>query len=173
MNLISYRHTAGIVFSFLAAVALGGSSFLKNKNNMIIWQAAYNALNACANFLLGGYTGVLTNCMSIFRNTLILKKKYNLFWMFALIGANIFIGLIINNRGPVGILALAATTQYTSFLLFMKTAQGVRIALVINMIMWSIYDMMIGSWPMAVMEVVITAVTLVNMYRLRDHSDDT
>lgn len=165
-SLISF-HTIGLIFSFLAAVALGASSFLKKKDNMIVLQATYNALNASANFFLGSYTGVLTNCMSIFRNTLILRKKYNVYWMSALIAINIFIGLVINNRGPIGILALAATTQYTSFLLFMKSAQGVRVALIINMILWCIYDICIGSYPMAVMDAVIVVTTCVNVYRFR------
>ncbi len=160
-------HVIGTIFSFLAAITLGASSFLKKKDKMILLQAAYNALNASANFFLGSYTGILTNCMSIFRNFLILKEKYNAVWMSILIAANIYIGLMINNRGWIGIIALVATTQYTSFLLFMKTPQRIRIALVINMILWSSYDFLIGSYPMSVMEVVIVIVTSVNIYRNR------
>lgn len=60
----------GEVFSLLAALCLAYSTFGNKKNKMMLWQAINAIFYGLSNLFLGAYSAVVTNILTLARNTL-------------------------------------------------------------------------------------------------------
>lgn len=157
----------GEIFSLVAALLLAYSTFSKDKDKMIgkqIWHAVYCALS---NFCLGAYSGLSTNILTGVRNYLTVKGWFNLPILIIYSVLNVGIGYMVNTKGLIGLLPAIAGVEYAIFLYKTKSAQVMRYALIINLLMWVVYDFMVMSYPMFVMDIIIIIVTAINAIRFR------
>ena len=51
-----------------------------------------------------------------------------------------FCGLVLNNRGWIGLLPITASISYTIIMYKAKSIQHMQIAVIINMIQWAIFS---------------------------------
>ena len=159
----------GEFFSLIAALILAYSTFSQKKSRMILWQAL-NAIVCCiSDFLLGGYSAVVTNIFSFLRNILVVKnkfdKKYTIITCILMIG----VGVFFNNRGWIGLFSIIASVQYTICMYLLKSAQHMRYALAVNLLFWTIFDFAIKSYPLFIMDIAIIVVTVINIIRYRNN----
>ena len=157
----------GEISSFLAATCLAKSTFGRTKKDIVKWQVVEQTFCLISNLSLGGYSGVIVNIVSLVRNILSIKGKFkkNLVLPFLLI--IIIFGIIFNNHGWIGLIPLIATIEYTIVLGFYKKSQNVRLALAINSTLWAIYDFVIMSYPIFIMDLVVATLALANYIRYR------
>lgn len=149
----------------LAALCLAYSTFGNKKNKMMFWQAINAVFYGLSNLFLGAYSAVVTNILTLFRNTLQVKDKLNKTLTIIICLLMIAVGLIFNNLGWVGLLPILASVSYTICVYTLKSAQQMRIALIVNLLQWAIIDFIVKSYPMFVMDIIIITVTFVNVLR--------
>lgn len=157
----------GEIFSLVAAVLLAYSTFSKDKNKMIgkqIWHAVYCALS---NFCLGAYSGLSTNILTGIRNYLTVKGWFNMPVLIIYSILNVGIGYAVNTKGLIGLLPAIAGVEYAIFLYKTKSAQVMRYALILNLLMWVVYDFIVMSYPMFIMDIIIIIVTTINAIRFK------
>ena len=75
------------------------------------------------------------------------------------------VGIIANNKEWLGLLPILASITYTICVYILKSAQQMRIALVVNLIQLMIFDFLVKSYPMFIMDMIIISVTLINIIR--------
>lgn len=157
----------GEIFSLLAALCLAYSTFGNKKNKMMLWQAINAVFYGLSNLFLGAYSAVVTNILTLARNTLQVKNRLsrNLTIIICLLMA--VAGVIFNNLGWLGLLPIVASVSYTICVYVLKSAQQMRIALIINLLQWMIVDFAVKSYPMLVMDIIIIIVTFFNVVRYR------
>lgn len=155
----------GELFSLLAALCLAYSTFSTKKNKMIWWQAINAIFYGLSNLFLGAYSAVVTNVLTLFRNTLEVKNKLNRNFTSVICLLMAIVGLLANNRELLGILPILASITYTICVYVLKSAQQMRIALVVNLIQWMIFDFLVKSYPMFIMDMIIISITLINIIR--------
>lgn len=160
----------GEIFSLLAALCLAYSTFSNKKNKMMLWQAINSVFYGLSNLFLGAYSAVVTNILSLFRNTLQVKNKLSRNLTIIICLLMTVVGLIFNNMGWIGLLPIVASVSYTICVYVLKSAQQMRIALVINLLQWMVVDFIVKSYPMFVMDIIIISVTLVNVVRYKKGS---
>ena len=78
------------------------------------------------------------------------------------------IGVCFNNNGLLGLLPIIASVSYTICIYVLKSAQKMRVALVINLIQWLFFDFFIKAYPMFVMDLIIIIITLINIFRYKE-----
>ncbi|MBO6280894.1 MAG: YgjV family protein [Alphaproteobacteria bacterium] len=150
----------GNIFSFLAAVCLAVSVVRKDKKGLIGWQIFDTLCGALSNWFLQSYAAMTISIMCVLRNLLAYYGKLGKFLTVLLLILGTMIGLYTNNRGLIGWLPVAASAEYTVCMYILKSAQGMRYALITNLLMWLIHDVYICSYPMAVMDVVLCLWTI-------------
>lgn len=129
-------------------------------------QQAINAIfYGLSNLFLGAYSAVVTNVLTLFRNTLEVKNKLNRNFTSVICLLMAIVGLLANNRELLGILPILASITYTICVYVLKSAQQMRIALVVNLIQWMIFDFLVKSYPMFIMDMIIISITLINIIR--------
>lgn len=114
---------------------------------------------------MGAYSAVVTNVLTLFRNTLEVKNKLNRNFTSVICLLMAIVGLLANNRELLGILPILASITYTICVYVLKSAQQMRIALVVNLIQWMIFDFLVKSYPMFIMDMIIISITLINIIR--------
>ena len=157
----------GNFFSLLAATCLVISVIKKNKNDLVLWQLRAIIFSVFSCFALKAFAALITCITDLIRNTLAWKNKLTFRLTILLVALSIVIGLIINNLGFIGLLAIVASASYTIFMYTTKNEQQMRWALVLNQSLWVIHNLYIMAFPSVITEITITAWTLLQIYKNR------
>lgn len=158
----------GNIFSLLAAICIGVSVIKKNKIDLIGWQVFDVLFCVLSSFVLASYAAATTNTVALIRNVLAYKNRLtkNLTWVLTLLC--VIVGLWANNRGVIGLLPIIASGSYTVLMYITKDEQQMRWALVSNLILWLVHDAYIQSYPLAVMDFVLSVWTAMHIYKNRN-----
>ena len=152
------------IFSFVWAILLGISTFSKKRNKMLSIQTGDCVFNSLACLFAGSYAGFTTNIISGIRNMLNIKNKMTK-WLLIIITILILLIWIISNQSwIIWLLPPIASVQYTLWSSTTKSAQRIRIWLVINLIIWLIHDIYMKIYPSATMDLIISIVTIINIF---------
>jgi len=155
----------GNVFSFIAAFCLFVSVFKKTTKDLLLWQVAEVVFCILSNVALITYSALTTNSIALVRDILAYKNKLTRNITFVLLFLCVSVGFFANNRGVIGIFPMAASFVYTVFLYETRNEQQIRFALIINLMLWFVHDFYVGAYPSAVMDVGLSAWTLINILR--------
>jgi hypothetical protein len=143
------------IFSFFGACFLILSAMSKNKNNVYKMQLFDCCSNLTANILLQGWSGATTTGVAVIRNLVSMKGKMKLWIQALLCFLLIFFGLLFNNRGPLGLLPIMASVEFT---IVGNSAKAsfvmVKLSLLANLVMWCIYNWIIGAYPMFIADII-------------------
>ena len=153
------------IFSLLGCSCIAISTFSKQKKSMFILQAGTSIFNGIANAIIGSPTGIITNTISLIRNILAAKEKWNKWTASVCAITCIIIGLISNQKGLIGLLPVIATSSYCVVLLFCKNAQHIRYALFYTNVLWSIYNFAVGLYIAGIMTSILVIFSIVNIIR--------
>lgn len=155
------------IFSGLGALLLAYSTFSKDKERMLWIQVGDCTCCVLRNAFIGSMSAVSTNFICTIRNILNAKGKLSqgITYIFAIL---IFLtGVIVNNKGLIGILPPIASVEYTIWSSRCKTSQSLRYALLVNLCLWFMHDSVVKLYPSMVMDIIISGVTLVNILKYR------
>ena len=162
----------GEVFSVLAALTLAYSTF-SNKKNKMMWLQAINAVfYGLSNLFLGGYSAVVTNVLTFLRNVLVAKDRLDGKTTAIICILMVIVGVYFNNMAWRGLLPVIASVQYTLCVYILKSAQHMRIALVVNLLQWVVFDFSVKAYPMFALDIIITVIALINFLRFRNRGEE-
>ena len=140
----------GNLFSLLSAICIAVSVIKKEKKTAILWQLWNIVFSIFACIALQAYAALVVCTIVLIRNYLACKDKLNDRITFVLVVLCIIVGLIINNLGIIGLLAIVASSSYTFFMYISKDEQQLRWALLSNLILWLIHDSYIQAYPASI-----------------------
>ena len=141
------------------------SVFKKTTKSLLLWQITEVMFCILSNIALVTYSTLTTNLIALIRDTLAYKNKLGKIATFILMVLCIIFGLMANNRGFIGFFPIVASLVYTLFLYATKNEQQIRFALIINLMLWFVHDFCVGAYPSAVMDVGLSAWTLLNIFK--------
>ena len=162
----------GEIFSLLAALTLAYSTFSNKKNKMIWWQAINTIFYGLSNLFLGCYSAAVINILALSRNALVVKNKLDKKFTIIICILIIIVGAFFNNKGWLGLLPIILSIQYTICVYAIKSAQHMRIALIINLLLGMIFDFLIKAYPMFALDIIIIIGTLINCIRFRNCDEE-
>lgn len=136
----------GHILSAVSFAALAASLFARDTRRLFLLQAADSFLGSLANLCFGGLSGATTNGIATARNLLKAHGRFvgPIVWVTLI--AQIALGVLVNNRGLLGLLPVAATVEYTLAVALTDGMRAVKLALLVNILMWAAYAVLIGDW---------------------------
>ena len=132
---------------------------------MIYIQIFSAIANFISNIFLFSYSGAITNFFTILRNYISYKGKNSFILTISICILLTILGMIFNNQGIIGVLPILATLEYTICIYKVKKVNNMLISAFFNVLLWSIYDFYIMSYPMFVMDVVTALVSIHNYFK--------
>lgn len=160
----------GNVMSLISAVFLGTSTFQKSKNNVLKFQILDGTFNVLSNLFLGGFSGCVVGTICIVRNLLVVSKKIGKFTGTLIIVTIVTLGLLFNNRGLIGCLPIVAGIQYSLTVMIAEETKTIKRSLILNLILWCVYNLYLLSIPLFLMQLVLLAVAVINL--VKDYRQD-
>ena len=140
-----YLILIGNALAFIGAILMVAIGFLKKRNQILITQSIQFSIMGAANIILGGITGGLANFVSIVRNIICIKFEFKIYLKIIFTGLLVFLCLLTNNSGWLGILPLLSAVIYTWFL-DVKNETQLKIILITTQIFWVVYDISIHNY---------------------------
>ena len=161
----------GQIFGWLSAL-LTFISYQCKKHRTLIIVNTLASLSLCVSyFFLDAYSGMVLNCISLIRNTIIYKKDWKIFsysfWPYVLAGMMGIAG-ILSWQGPISLLIVSALTINALFMAF-PNVQNLRKSILLTSPMVIIYNAYYGVWGGVVNEMIAICSAVIGLYRYREN----
>ena len=135
------------ILTFVGESKLFVASSRKNKKDILIFQIICMGLTSISSFLLKGYSGVVMGVLGILRNILSIKNIGSRLISYLFIGSAIVFGILFNNNGLLGLLAIMANVSQSLFILSRTaTTKQIRLACSFSSLCWTIYNFAIKGY---------------------------
>ncbi len=135
------------ILTFVGESALFVASTRKNKRDILIFQIVCMALASVSSFLLKGYSGVVMGVLGILRNILSINNIGSTLISYLFIASAVVFGIVFNNNGALGLLAISANVSQSLFILSRKaTVKQIRLACSFASLCWTIYNFAIRGY---------------------------
>ena len=158
----------GNALCLIASLILISIGLIKTKKNILIAQCFQCLFFALGNFALGGYTGAISNTVTIIRNLYSFKFPFNLPAKIVFIAFQLIFGYKVNTLGAIGFLPIIAGAVFTWFL-DTKSDKVMKIVVVSTTVLFTIYDFRILNISGFVFDLISFVTNGIGMYRiLRD-----
>ena len=136
----------GHILSAVSFAALAASLFARDTHRLFLLQAADSFLGALSNLCFGGFSGASTNAIAAARNLLKANGRFTGSVVWVTLVAQVAFSVLVNNRRLLGLLPVAATVEYTLAVAIADGVRAVKLALLVNLLMWATYGALIGDW---------------------------
>ena len=156
--------------SLLATLSNMFASTRKTGRGVLMVQSVGQAFYfACALFLKAP-SGAVQNAVSIVRNFVAMGKKQSSKWVeWSLIAAAVVLGVVFNNRGIAGWLPIVGNLEYSlAVFRFHDNERMLKAALVVSLMIFVVFNLIIGNYVGAVADTVVAVTTVANLWRTRE-----
>ena len=156
----------GNLLSAAAAVFMAAANWSDKKTTSFRYQCLQCLILAAASVFFGSYAGVTTLLLCAGRNYLIAVDRYTgrLCVIFMILTG--LAGVLVNNRGFIGLLPVAATVIYCAGSYLARRIMAVKVNILFNQIAWLIYEASVMDIVSAITDAVTLVILLISMVRL-------
>lgn len=162
MNLLIVGNIVALIGSVVMVIA----SYVKESKKTIFLQTIQMLLFVLSNLVLKGIPGVVINLLSCVRNILAYKGLLSKMTIASLLLIIIGCTVLFNNLGIIGYVPLVGTIIFTIFINSKKTVVF-KMALLISVFMWLIYDIYIKSYTSAIFDFGTIVAGIISLIRLK------
>ena len=158
------------------ALALGAAFFtvlasaVKTRKLIFRIQFIEELFLVTASFFFCSYSGVVVFGMGAWRSLLASFEKFTFKMSIIFVMVICSLGLLLNNRGWVGVLPVALAVAYVLQSALVREVKLLKLCMIINMIGFATYDWMISDYVSFVVDVVSIAVIIYSMRKLLKQS---
>lgn len=160
------RLIIGNIFGLLCGLFCVLSTFGKTRKDIMKMQCLDCTSGIISCIVLKGYSGAITQSISLVRNILVYKEKTNKIIQYTLIILMITIGLWVNTRGIIGLLPIIASIEYTLIITKTTNTRLINVSLVLNNLLWIIYDFIIQNYMNCITSALIIISSIINIIKI-------
>ena len=156
----------GNICSLCAMVTDSFSGTRKKHSQILGIQMISQVFYGAGSIILKGYSSTAQNIVAILRNLAAIKetKSKLIEWLLIILG--VVLGAVFNNRGLLGWLPIIANLEYSvSVFRFRDNEKGLKIAFIINMLMYSVCSFIILNYVGAAANIFVAVTTAVSLFR--------
>ena len=156
----------GNVCSLCAMVSDSVSGTRKKRSEILAIQMLSQVFYGVGTIILKGYSSTAQNVVALLRNLAAMKnvKSKAVEWTLILLG--VVLGIVFNNRGLIGWLPVVANLEYSvAFFRFKDRERSLKIAFILNMLMYVVFSLAIMNYVGVVANVVVAVTTAISLVR--------
>ena len=162
----------GNIFSLCAMASDAFSGTRKKHEQIMAVQIVSQFFYAASSIALKGYSSTVQNVVAVFRNLAAMKNVKSKALEWSLILAGVVLGIAFNNRGLLGLLPVIANLEYSvAVFKFKDNEQALKLAFIINMVMYAVFSLAIMNYVGTVSCGVIALTTAVSLIRAKNETN--
>jgi Bacterial inner membrane protein. len=155
----------GNLISFAAACFTLLSAWSRDRRRIYLYQAGQCLLLAVANIFFASVSGVTTYVLCTLRNLLLAYDRFTPRLCCGFVALVTALGLWANNRGLIGLLPVLTTAVYTVVCLRARRTKAIKLNIIVNLLLWAVYDFFILDYVSCVVDSVSAAAALLSLFR--------
>ena len=156
----------GNICSLCAMVSDSVSGTRKKNSEILGIQILSQFFYGIGTIILKGYSSTAQNAVAVLRNLAAIKKVKSKAIEWGLILLGVALGVIFNNRGLLGWLPILANLEYSVAVFRSKDNERLlKYALIANMLMYSVFSIMIRNYVGFIANIVVAVTTAVSLIR--------
>ena len=156
----------GNVCSLCAMVTDSISGTRRKHSQILAVQMLSQVFYGAGSIILRGYSSTVQNAVAILRNLAAMKNVRNRIVEWTLILLGVVLGVAFNNRGWIGWLPIVANLEYSiAVFRFTDNERGLKLAFLINMLMYSAFSVVIMNYIGAIANIVVAVTTAISLLR--------
>ena len=157
----------GNLFSLCAMISDSISGTRKKHREIMAVQIISQFFYAASSIVLKGYSSTAQNVVAVFRNFAAMKNIRSKALEWSLILAGVVLGIVFNNRGVLGWLPIIANLEYSISVFKLRDNEKLlKIAFIINMVMYAIFSAIIMNYVGVLSCVVIAVTTVISLIKM-------
>lgn len=160
------RILIGNIISLTGALIMVALGFVKKKKQILAMQCVQNVLMGTGNWVLGGYSAVPVNVLTIVRNLVSFKRPFTLKYKIIFIAAQLILNIFVNNLGLIGWCPVIAGCIFTWFL-DTKNEQVLKAWIIVAQIMWAFFDITVLNYTSFVFDILAVVSNSAGIIMLR------
>jgi len=156
----------GNILSLCAMISDSISGTRKKHSEIMAMQIVSQFFYGASSIVLKGYSSTAQNVVAVFRNLAAMKNVKSKALEWGLILAGVVLGIMFNNRGILGWLPIIANLEYSvSVFKFKDNEKALKLAFIINMVMYAIFSVVIMNYVGAMSCTVIAITTAISIIK--------
>lgn len=157
----------GNIISLIAAFFMVASCITKIRSKVFYLQFMQCALLSVSSYFLGSYAGIVASLVSAIRSLVVAKGYFNKHMMQLFLVVSVGLGLIVNNRGFIGLLPMIANVQFALCCYLFTSIKGTRYSIWINLILWITYSFMVLDFSTAICDCIVFIVNTITLIKMK------
>ena len=164
----------GNVCSILAMVTDSVSATRKTARGVLWVQILSQIIYAFGGWVLGGYSAMAQNFVSILRNLAAIYSLSNRYLEWLLVGLGVVLGIACNNLGFIGLLPVIASLQYSlAIFRFRNDQRPLKISFIISSVLFAVFNGAILNITGVITNLVVAGITAADLIRSKNKREDT
>ena len=172
-KLLTFEAIVGNTCNLGAMVTDSISGTRKKQKQILGFQILSQVFYGVGSIILKGYSSTVQNGVAIFRNVAAMlnfrsknAERIRIAIEVVLIVAGVALGIAFNNRGWLGVLPVAANLEYSlAVFFFKKNEKALKIAFVINMLMFCPFSFAILNIVGGIGNLVVAVTTTISLIK--------
>ena len=164
----------GNLCSILAMCTDSFSATRKTAKGVLWVQILSQIIYAFGGWVLGGYSAMAQNFVSILRNLAAIYNLSNRYLEWFLVGLGVVLGIACNNLGLIGLLPVIASLQYSlSIFRFKNNQRSLKISFIISSVLFAVFNGAILNITGVITNLVVAVITAADLIRSKNIREDT
>lgn len=157
----------GNIISLAAAAFTAASAICRGRKKIYGYQAIQCVIMAVASVFFGSMSGIVTFVLCAARNTLAAYDRFDRRACVIFTVLVSVVGIASNNLGITGYIPVLTTVIYTIGSWKLKGEIAIKLNSALNLILWSIYDVIILDLVSLGVDAVCATLTVVSAVKIR------
>ena len=156
----------GNILSLCATISDSISGTRKKHSQIMYVQIVSQFFYGASSIVLQGYSSTAQNIVAVFRNFAAAKNVKSRVLEWILIVAGVVLGVVLNNRGLLGLLPIVANLEYSiAVFRFKDNQKALKLSFILNMIMYATFSLVIMNYVGVASCSVIAVTTAVSLIK--------
>ncbi len=156
----------GNIISLIGCLIMVGVGFLKKKNQILLVQIVQFFFMGVGNWILGGFSGLVSNFVEIFRNAIGIKREFTTPFKVFFIAIQVIITVFVNDMGLIGWFPVIATCIFT-WCMDSKSEVLLKTLIIIAQLMWAFYDFNLVNYAALTFDLLTVLSNLIGIVMIR------
>lgn len=155
----------GNCISAIAAVFTALSSWSKDRKSIYGYQVVQCLLLSLASVFFASRSGIVTLLVCAWRNYLAARDRLTKGRILICLVLIAVFGLLVNNRGVIGLLVVFTNVIYSLGMYFAKSELAIKCNIMLNLTLWLVYEILIIDIPSAAADAIGLAAAAASLLR--------
>ncbi len=159
------RIVIGNIISLTASFFLFSGSITEKVKRVYLFGIFECIFLFIAQLFFGQGAAAVSLLIAAFRNLLLFLERYTRQFFIIVFFATLFLGLFFNTGGALGLIPLLATLIFTVTTYYAKDYIKVKLSLLLNLVLWTLYSLLILDLSSAVINISSSVLTVLSILK--------